>query len=76
MWFMLRVTFWLGLVIFLLPPDPSPTTASAPPVDATGSVSTARDADTSAATPSHGTLTPADLAEPWRGPRKEKGRPA
>jgi hypothetical protein len=71
MWLMVRVTFWLGLAILLLPPDPSAKPAG-DPADVTGSVSAAKEAG--GVTPLHGTLTPEDRAEPWRAPGKEKAR--
>jgi len=75
MWFLVRAAFWLGIVALLMPDAPTERSTSAPRVGATQSTSAAKDGHRLAAKPSQHTLKPADLAEPWRGPRKDKASP-
>jgi hypothetical protein len=67
MLFLVRLAFWLGVVVLLLPDDRPQRTAPAPQVGATKTVSAANGMDDATRRLSHDTLTPADLATPWRG---------
>jgi hypothetical protein len=68
MWFVLRMTFWLGVVLVLLPNVGS---QSLPKFqhESSRSVRTMRSVPIPPARPSQHTLRPTDLAPPWRGPR-------
>jgi hypothetical protein len=76
MLFLVRLAFWLGIVVLLLPDDRPQTAAPAPQVDATKTASVANATDHATRRHSHDTLTPTDLATPWRSrpPRREAGR--
>jgi len=91
MFFLLRMVFWLAVVLALLPSGASKSGAAGPSVMAacghaaartlhdflhpapreTRSASTAAAARPPAANPSQSTLTAADLAPAWRGPRAD-----
>jgi hypothetical protein len=71
MWFLVRMAFWLSVVSLLLPAAPSKKTTSVPQGGARG-MSAAESLDKSARKTPQDTLTPADLAVPWRGPRLRK----
>jgi hypothetical protein len=71
MWFLVRVAFWLSVVALLLPAAPPQEIAPAPQVGATKIASAATGTGHSTRQ-SHDTLTPADLAAPWRGPQPRR----
>jgi hypothetical protein len=75
MLFLVRLALWLGVVVLLLPDVRPHNAAPAPQIVATKTVPAANRADDSTRRPSRDTLTPADLAAPWRGPqaRRETG---
>jgi hypothetical protein len=91
MFFLLRMVFWLTVVLALLPSGGAKPGAAGPSVMAacgvaaartlhdflhpaprqTRSTSTVAAARSPATNPSRGTLTAADLAPAWRGPRND-----
>jgi hypothetical protein len=76
MWFLVRLAFWLGVVVLLLPPAPPQEIAPAPQVGATKTASATKGTVDATRRAARDTLTPADLALPWRGAqgRREAGR--
>jgi hypothetical protein len=81
MWFLLRMTFWLGIVLVLLPHNGSQPTPKSH-VRSRESKSVRTIGSVPIPPPSQHTLRPTDLAPPWRGPqptnsrRNLEGRPA
>jgi hypothetical protein len=65
--FLVRMAFWLGLVVLLLPAAPSQETAPARQIGGTVTL-LPEEAEPSPRPPSRDTLTLADVAVPWRGP--------
>ena len=66
--FLVRLAFWLGLVVLLSPAAPPQETAPARQIGATTTLMPAREAEPATRRPSRDTLTLADVAVPWRGP--------
>ncbi len=82
MFFLLRIVFWLAVVLALLPSGGSKPGVAAPSVMAACGQAGARmlhdflrappsQTRSPAANPSRGTLTATDLAPAWRGPRAD-----